>query len=97
MTTPSTRSLRLSPLHYKQLALGASMREYEGTLRPENYGAPAEVETENALRSVGVCDISPVGKMDVKGRSIDDFLGSVLASNGAPRPWRSLPVIRRIR
>ncbi len=82
-TTVATR--RLSPLHYKHLALNATMREYDGWLRPEGYGAPAEVEAQKALHHVGLCDISPVKKLDIKGRNIDAFLEGVLSSKGFPR------------
>src|SRR5271154_666114 len=85
MGTTSVAAQKLSPLHYKHLALKATMREYDGWLRPENYGAPAQVEAEKALSHVGVCDISPVQKLDIKGRNIDAFLADVLTSKGVPR------------
>jgi glycine cleavage system aminomethyltransferase T len=85
MGNASATVQRLSPLHYKHLALKASMREYDGWLRAENYGAPAEVEAEKALSHVGVCDVSPIEKLDIKGRNIDTFLEHTLASKDVPR------------
>jgi sarcosine oxidase, subunit alpha len=85
MGTTSVAAQRLSPLHYKHLALKATMREYDGWLRPQSYGAPAEVEAEKALRHVGLCDISPVQKLDIKGGNIDVFLEGVLTAKAVPR------------
>ncbi len=74
---------RLSPLHQKHLANKATMSEYAGWLQPEKYSAP-DVEAENAIRSVGLRDISPLEKLDLKGSNIDPFLDGVLGVSGPP-------------
>ena len=73
---------RLSPLHQKHLANKATMSEYAGWLQPEKYSTP-ESEAENALSSVGVCDISPLEKLDIKGANIDSFLRSIMVESGS--------------
>ena len=72
---------RLSPLHHIHLANKATMTEYAGWLLPEKYTAP-QSEAENALRSVGVCDISSLEKLDIKGANIDFFLKGILGASG---------------
>jgi glycine cleavage system aminomethyltransferase T len=49
------------------------MGEIQGWLRPRFYRSPKD-EVTSVLRSVGVCDISHYGKIDVKGKEIDKFL-----------------------
>jgi glycine cleavage system aminomethyltransferase T len=85
MGNPGDAVQRLSPLHYKQIALKASMREYDGWLRAEDYGESAEREAEKALGHVGICDISPLEKLDIKGSNIDAFLEDMLTPKGVPR------------
>jgi sarcosine oxidase, subunit alpha len=80
-----TGAERLSPLHHKHLELGAKMRVYDGWMQAENYEKTAEAEAKQALLHVGICDISPVPKLDIKGRDIDAFLESALASKDFPR------------
>src|SRR5215831_14394036 len=74
---------RLSPLHHEQVALNATLTEVGGWVRPERYGTP-EGEAQSALRSVGVRDISPLEKVDVKGSNLDSFLKGATASVGSP-------------
>ncbi len=64
---------RLTAFHRKHLALKAKMVENHGWLRPEYY-EDEDMEVAKVLRSVGVCDISPVGKIDVKGFEVESFL-----------------------
>ncbi len=49
------------------------MADLEGWMTPRFYSG-AEDELNNVLRSVGICDISHYGKIDVKGSGIDRFL-----------------------
>ena len=55
------------------------MAELRGWMLPGFYQS-AEDELNNVLRSVGVCDSSHYGKIDVKGKEIDKFLEKNLSS-----------------
>jgi sarcosine oxidase subunit alpha len=70
-------------LHYKHLALGAAMVDDSGWQRPEQYGSLAE-EVRAVQASVGMCDISPVGKLDLKGEEISPTLERLLSAPALP-------------
>jgi sarcosine oxidase subunit alpha len=59
--------LKYTALHYQHLALGATMVDDSGWQRPERYGS-VEEELKAVREGVGLCDISPVGKLDLKGK-----------------------------
>ena len=69
MAAMATSPLKYTALHHKHLALGATMVDDSGWQRPERYG-PAEEELKAVREGVGLCDISPVGKLDLKGKQI---------------------------
>ncbi len=60
------------------------MAEFEGWILPR-FWTGVEEEFKNVLRSVGACDISHYGKVDVKGTEIDGFLEKNLSSPVVPR------------
>ena len=68
----------LSALHHKHLQLGAEMVEFAGWQRPARYRA-AEDEIRRLMQAVGVCDISPVGKLSVQGEEIDRLLDAAFS------------------
>jgi sarcosine oxidase subunit alpha len=67
----------LSALHHKHLQLGADMVELRGWQRPACYTG-AEDEICRLSEAVGLCDVSPVGKLNVQGEEIDHFLDAAI-------------------
>lgn len=65
MQTP----LRLSAMHKGHIDLGAAMVNLEGWQRPSRYTNTYD-ELETIQRSVGLCDISPTGKLFVQGGAV---------------------------
>ena len=82
MTAP--RPMKLTALHHKHLALGAVMVDDSGWQRPERYGSPEE-EMRAVQAGVGLCDISPVGKLDLKGKESASLLGRMSSPSTVPR------------
>ena len=62
-----------SAMHYGNLELGAVMTERDGWILPARY-SDAEEEAERVRQSVGITDISPVGKIRLQGESVDQAL-----------------------
>ena len=60
-------------MHYRHLSLGAVMVERDGWQRPARY-TPVERELDQLREAVGLCDISPVGKLSVQGDDLDSAL-----------------------
>ena len=80
----SSLLVKLSALHHQHLALGASMVSDSGWQRPEQYGS-ADEELRTVHTSVGMCDISPVGKLDLKGTDLAAVLEQSLSFDTAPQ------------
>src|SRR5262245_55327724 len=70
-------------LHYTHLALGAVMVDDSGWQRPERYGSPEE-EAQAVRAGVGLCDISPAGKLDLKGKESMRVLERLFPPNAVP-------------
>jgi sarcosine oxidase subunit alpha len=68
---------KLTALHYSHLAAGAAMVDADGWLRPERYGEVAD-EVKAAQERVGLADISPIGKLDLKGTAAAAFAAAAL-------------------
>src|SRR2546428_9495166 len=64
--------------------LDAKMADLDGWILPRFYRG-AEDELKNVLSSVGICDISHYGKVDVKGTEVDKFMEKNLSSVVIPR------------
>ena len=60
-------------MHYRHLDLGAEMVEHEGWSLPARYSYPGD-EAARVRESVGIADISPVGKIRLQGESVDQAL-----------------------
>ena len=65
----------LSAMHYQHVGLGAVMVEADGWQCPIRYGS-VEEELEQVRQGVGLCDVSPTGKLLLQGEAIDDMLGA---------------------
>ena len=74
----------LSAIHPKHLSLGAVIVESDGWQRPASYTS-AEEEVERVRDGVGICDISPLGKIVVHG-DVEAYL-----AEGFPQPVPSKP------
>lgn len=77
LTTPS----KITALHHAHLGLGASMVEKDGWLVAERYGS-VDAEMEMAAQAGGICDISPMGKLDVQGNNALAGVGEALGLSG---------------
>lgn len=75
---------KITALHRRHVKLGARMDDLDGWMVPRFY-SNAEDELNHVLRSVGICDVSHYGKIDVKGSGVDKFLDQNLSSGGAAR------------
>ncbi len=78
--------VRRSPLHDWHLAHGARPLVAGQWIRPDHYGDPA-AEVRNTRRRVGIVDVSPLGKIDLRGDDIPDLLDFVYTNR-----WRRLAV-----
>jgi sarcosine oxidase, subunit alpha len=87
MAAMATPPLKLTALHHQHLALGAAMADDCGWQRPECYG-PVEEELKAVREGVGLCDISPVGKLDLKGKRIARVFESLFSLRDLPQPGR---------
>jgi heterotetrameric sarcosine oxidase gamma subunit len=70
---PTLTPIALSAMHHRQVALDAVMLESDGWQRPARYG-PVEAEVERVRSSVGLHDVSPVGKLILHGEDITSLL-----------------------
>ena len=72
--------LRRSPLHERHVALGAKFAEFGGWEMPLEYGGGVAEHT--AVRtSVGVFDVSHLGKATVKGPGAAAYVNSCLTND----------------
>ncbi len=91
------RPYRLTPSHAWALENGADFVEAGLWLRAQWFKRPGEqgwrdsVDREAAAvrRSVGVCDVTTLGKIDIQGRDAAEFLNHIYAN-----PFLKLPVGR---
>ncbi len=67
-----------SALHHIHLAHHARMADESGWQLPATYTA-VEQEVESVRKGVGLCDTSPLGKLDLRGADAQAFLKSVYA------------------
>jgi heterotetrameric sarcosine oxidase gamma subunit len=72
---------KVSALHQTHLALGARWVEDGEWRLPGDYGDP-EAEAGRVRQSVGLQDVSAIGKLDVKGREAARLLAGVASWDG---------------
>lgn len=85
------RPYRLTPSHEWAKANGATFVEVGNWLRAQWYARPGEKgwrdsvdrEVEMTRGSVGICDVTTLGKIDVQGRDAAEFLNKVYANGFA--------------
>jgi heterotetrameric sarcosine oxidase gamma subunit len=72
---------KVSALHQTHLALGARWVEDGEWRLPGDYGDP-EAEAQRVRQSVGLQDVSAIGKLDVKGRDAERLIAAVASWDG---------------
>ena len=80
MTEPAV--IRRSALHAAHVAAGARMGEHDGWQCPEGY-AGIEDELRTVRGGVGLADVSPAAKLDVRG---NDTLSAIARRLSLPAP-----------
>ena len=78
--------VRVSVLHDLHVAAGMTPIQAGQWIRPEHYGDP-EAEVRNVRANVGIIDVSPLGKLDVRGPAATDLLSLLYVNK-----WRRLAV-----
>jgi aminomethyltransferase len=78
----SDAALKTSPLHDRHVALGAKMADFGGWEMSIEYPGGGVVREHTAVRtSVGVFDVSHLGKARVSGPGARDFVNACLAND----------------
>ncbi len=78
----SDAALKTSPLHDRHTALGAKMADFGGWEMPIEYPGGGVVREHTAVRSsVGVFDVSHLGKARVSGPGARQFVNACLAND----------------
>jgi sarcosine oxidase subunit alpha len=78
--------VRRSPLHDWHAAHGAAPLIAGAWIRPDHYGDPA-AEARNVRRAVGVIDVTPLGKLDLRGPDVPRLLNQLYVNK-----WSKLPI-----
>ena len=68
--------IALSAMHHSHISLGAVMVESDGWQRPARY-TTAQDELSHLQRDVGLCDISPSGKLLIQGEGLETYLAEI--------------------
>lgn len=83
-------ALKLTAMHHEHIRLGATMENIGGWLRPVVYRS-VEEETEAVKSAVGICDISPTGKLLVQGPGAEDLARKLLGGSAAMQTGKAQP------
>jgi aminomethyltransferase len=88
---PEPMELLRSPLHERHVALGAKFAAFGGWSMPLEYAGGGVLKEHAAVReSVGVFDVSHLGKASVTGPGAADFLNGCLSNDlGRIRPGQA--------
>lgn len=78
--------VRKSPIQDWHDAHGAAPIVAGQWIRPEHYGDPA-AEVRNVRANVGIIDVSPLGKIELKGKDVPKLLNFLYTNK-----WMRLPV-----
>ncbi|MEM9732298.1 MAG: sarcosine oxidase subunit alpha family protein [Pseudomonadota bacterium] len=86
-------SERRTPMHDWHVEHGAHMYANGPWMRPESYNRPGETVTQAYIRearavreSVGIVDVSTLGKIDVQGPDAGEFLNRIYTNGFAKLP-----------
>ena len=88
------KPIRLTPTHNWAKANGASFTESGLWLRAEWYSKKSEKKWRESVdrevisvrNSVGFCDVSTLGKIDIQGRDAQDFINKIYSNGFAKLP-----------
>ena len=69
--------IKLSAVHHRHVALGATMVDQGGWRRPSSY-TTSQQEHDGLCSGVGLCDVSPAGKLYLQGADIDALFKAAL-------------------
>ncbi len=83
---PMFEPVRYTPMQDWHEANGATPLVAGQWIRPEHYGDPV-AEVRNVRTKVGIIDVTPLGKIDLRGKQIPDLLEFVYTNK-----WRRLEV-----
>ena len=82
MSTDTPAELLHSPLHDAHVALGATMGAFGGWEMPISYAGGGVVAEHTAVRTtVGIFDVSHLGKAGVTGPGAAEFVNSCLTAD----------------
>ena len=77
----SWNPVRRSAMHHKQLTWGAAMVERDGWQQPAAYST-VEEELQRLNEGAGLFDISPCGKLSLRGDDLESLLASTFSDVG---------------
>jgi sarcosine oxidase subunit alpha len=80
------KNVRLSPMQTWHERRGAHPLIAGEWIRPDHYGDPA-AEVRNARTAVGVIDVTPLGKLDLRGPDVPQLLNAMYVNK-----WSQLPI-----
>ncbi len=75
---------KLTSIHRWHLANGATMDQDSGWQRPTTYGDPGR-ELAACHSGVGICDCSPITKIDVQGQGTEKMVEAAIGTSLPPR------------
>ncbi|MCH8207220.1 MAG: hypothetical protein IH956_09495 [Chloroflexi bacterium] len=73
---------KLTAMHHRHVALGATMVDDAGWQRPARY-TDVDEELARLRESVGICDVSPLAKTSLQGDDLDAALSAAFPDAGA--------------
>ncbi len=85
---PAFEPVRYSPMQPWHEAHGAIPLQAGAWIRPDNYGDPA-AEARNVREQVGIIDVTPIGKLDLRGPDVARLLNLLYVNK-----WSKLEVGR---
>ena len=74
-------ALKQSPLHDRHVALGAKLAEFGGWEMPLEYPAGVIKEHTAVRQSVGIFDVSHLGKVVVRGDGAQEYVNASLSND----------------
>ncbi len=78
--------VRRSPMHHWHVQHGARALVAGQWIRPDHYGDP-QSEARNVRERVGIIDVTPLGKLDLRGPDVPQLLNAVYVNK-----WSKLEV-----